>query len=100
MSKRKELLESAVIRGKYAKLYEFLKQQPGSEISLTFSELERILGFELPDSAFLYRPWWANQDKSGHSQAMAWAAAGWKTSQVDLEAERLLFLRDDRASLT
>lgn len=81
------------MRGKYAKLFQFLQLQAGGEIEITFAELECILGFSLPDSAYLYRPWWANQQKSGHSQAMAWGLAGWKTAQVDLDAESLRFVR-------
>lgn len=93
MSKRRQLMEEAVMRGKYANLFHFLKRQAAGELSMTFSELERILGFTLPDSAYLYRPWWANQASSGHSQAMAWGVAGWKTANVDLENENLKFVR-------
>ena len=93
MSRRNELMEKAVMRGKYSKLYEFLRNETSSQVSLTFSQLETILGFRLPDSAYLYRPWWANQSSSGHSQAMAWGVAGWKTTNVDLEAEQLQFIR-------
>lgn len=87
-------METAVRRGKYAPLYHHLGRQRGSEWSASFADLEHILGFSLPDSARLYRPWWANDTKSGHSQSMAWTLAGWKTAQVDLDAERLLFRRE------
>lgn len=30
-------------------------------VTLTFSEIERILGAPLPESAVTHRPWWANQ---------------------------------------
>lgn len=91
---RAELVERAVRRGKYAPLYHHLRAQQGDRLELTFAELERVLGFQLPDSARIYRPWWANQAKSGHSQAMAWGAAGWKTAAVDLEGETLRFERE------
>jgi len=93
MSKKSELIQKAVRRGKYAALFEHLAERDDDLIELTFPELEQILGFKLPDSAYLYRPWWANQAKSGHSQAMAWDAAGWKTKLVDLEKEQLMFER-------
>jgi hypothetical protein len=93
MNKRTELIQKAVRRGKYSALYHFLLDRDGGQIEMTFRELERILGFTLPNSAYLYRPWWANQGKSGHSQAMAWDAAGWKTALVDLDAETLRFER-------
>lgn len=87
-------MEMAVQRGKYAPLYRHLQNKRGSEWAASFADLESILGFSLPDSARLYRPWWANDTKSGHSQSMAWTLAGWKTAQVDLDAESLLFRRE------
>ena len=93
MNRKSELVEKAVRRGKYAAIFHFLAEKQGSVVAMKFAELESILGFSLPDSAYLYRPWWANQAKSGHSQAMAWDAAGWKTARVDLEAETLRFER-------
>ncbi len=88
---RRALMEDAVRRGKYAPLFHHLTGLRQSEWRATFGELERILGFALPNSARLYRPWWANDAKSGHSQAMAWGVAGWKTASVDLDGETLLF---------
>lgn len=93
MSNKEELILKAVKRGKYASLFGFLVEKDENQIEMTFSELEEVLGFKLPDSAYLYRPWWANQAKSGHSQAMAWDTAGWKTKLVDLEKESLMFER-------
>lgn len=92
---RRVLMEEAVQRGKYAPLFHHLDKLATSQWSTTFTTLERILGFDLPKSARLYRPWWANDSKSGHSQSMAWEIAGWKTAQVDLEAETLVFQRND-----
>lgn len=92
---RRVLMEEAVKRGKYAPLFRHLDKLATSQWSTTFAALERILGFELPKSARLYRPWWANDSKSGHSQSMAWDVAGWKTANVDLDAETLTFRRTD-----
>lgn len=79
-------------RNKYQKLYRRLRDLADTEWRTTFGEIESILGFELPDSARLYRPWWANQDMSnGHSQALAWGVAGWETAEVDMESETLVF---------
>ena len=91
---RRALMEDAVRRGKYAALFHHLDKMTASEWNTTFSALEKILGFDLPKSARLYRPWWANDAKSGHSQSMAWDVAGWKTANVDLNAETLTFLRE------
>lgn len=90
---RDRLIREAASRGKYAPLYRYLSARTGSRWRTTFVEIEAILGFDLPDSARLYRPWWSNQKRDGgHSHALAWRAAGWKTRQVDLEAETLVFV--------
>ncbi len=91
---RQALLERAASRGKYAPLYNHLMKLDQSEWPTTFADIEAVLGFSLPNSARIHRPWWANQGESGgHSHALAWQMAGWKTSQVDLAAERVVFCR-------
>ena len=96
---RDQLVREAVSRGKYAPLYRCLSIKTGSRWQVSFAELEMILGFDLPDSARLYRPWWSNQKRNaGHSHALAWQAAGWKTQEVDLEAEVLVFTLADKKS--
>ncbi len=93
---RERLMREAAARGKYAPLYRhLLSLRSMTEWRTGFGALERVLGFRLPDSARLHRPWWANSRKgSGHSHALAWQAAGWRTARVDLEAETLAFERD------
>lgn len=84
-------------RGKYQRLYTHLCNLPGREWRTTFGEIETIIGFELPPSARLHRPWWSNQGGgNGHSQALAWGAAGWKTAEVNMDVETLLFRKDSR----
>lgn len=81
-------------RGKYQGLYTHLCGLRTREWRTSFREIESIVGFELPASARLYRPWWANQSAgAGHSQALAWGMAGWETAQVDMEAGTLLLRR-------
>lgn len=52
-------------------------------ITLTYEELEKILGFKLPDSAYKYEAWWDNGIGS-HTQTQGWVAAGWKVVKKDL----------------
>lgn len=81
-------------RCKYQRLYAHLCGLQVQEWKTSFSEIEGILGFLLPNAARDFRPWWANQrDFSGRAQALAWTAAGWKTAQVDMVAETLVFKR-------
>ncbi len=60
-------------------------------VSMTFSEIERILGDPLPASARKYRPWWGNEKAEGRSQARAWMDAGWKIGHVDINSEQVTF---------
>ncbi len=96
---RERLMRKAAARGKYAPLYRhLLSLRPETEWRAGFAEVERVLGFRLPDSARLHRPWWANSRRgSGHSHALAWQAAGWRTARVDLEAETLVFEKEAEA---
>ena len=55
--KRKQLVQEAASRGKYAPLYRHLAAKAGPDWRVSFEEIEIILGFELPASARLYRPW-------------------------------------------
>ena len=83
-----------VLRGKYKRLYTYLSSLPVQEWRTSFREVEAVIGFELPPSARVHRPWWGNQRRgNGHSHALAWDVAGWKTEEVDMEAETLLFRR-------
>ncbi|MFZ1752844.1 MAG: hypothetical protein WBO46_26680 [Caldilineaceae bacterium] len=55
-------------------------------VNLTFTEVERILGTSLPDSASSYREWWSNQrDTSKRPQAHAWQSAGFEVDTVTLD---------------
>ena len=94
---RDRLVRDAAARGKYSALFRhLLSAHPEPEWRTTFGEVEAILGFRLPDSARLHRPWWANSKHgSGHSHALAWQAAGWSTREVNIEAETLVFARGD-----
>ena len=80
-------------RGRYQRLYSHLCSLPDREWRLSFADIEAVLGFELPGSARMHRPWWSNQI-DGHSQAIAWMAAGWETAEVDVRGETLLFRTD------
>ena len=60
-------------------------------VSMTFSEIERVLGDSLPGSEREHRSWWGN-DKT-HVQARAWMGAGWKIGHVDINSEQVTFKR-------
>ncbi|MCY4214536.1 MAG: hypothetical protein OXF68_13040 [Gammaproteobacteria bacterium] len=66
------------------------------KIPMTFKELEAIIGSSLPDSARRHRPWWSN-NPSNSSITPFWLAAGYKTAEVDIGNEQLVFVRDETA---
>lgn len=55
---------------KYRPLGDYLVKQHEVTVSLTFQQIEQILGFALPPSAYGHRAWWANS--LSHPQAGSW----------------------------
>ena len=91
---REHMYREMAVRGKYQRLYTHLCTLRAPEWRTSFGEIESIIGFELPASARLHRPWWANQSHgNGHSQSLAWSVAGWETAEVDMAGETLLLRR-------
>ena len=82
---------------KYQPLQEYLESLPASKqhVSLSFEQIEKIIGAKLPKSASTYREWWANQQ--GGSHAPHWHAAGFRVEAVDLSRKIVRFERDDKA---
>lgn len=78
---------------KYRPLTAFLKDKTAHQLSLTFAEVEKVLGFKLPLSAYEHPAWWANDTGQSHAQAKAWLSAGYATEQVNRKAKKLVFTR-------
>jgi hypothetical protein len=78
---------------KYGPLKKYLVGRTEPEIRLSFGEIERIIGFQLPDSARRYRPWWANEQSGRHVQTAGWMEAGRRTANVNFTAETVDFVR-------
>ena len=68
---------------KYEPLETYLLNLPASvnEVLLTLKQVEDIIGASLPLSARTYSEWWSN-DTPSHSQARAWASAGFVVDSV------------------
>lgn len=77
---------------KYSALGEFLKAQRRDTVPLTFAEIERITGVQLPASAHKYRPWWSNNPDNS-VMTKIWLDAGFESEQVDMGARKLVFRR-------
>jgi len=80
---------------KYDPLSNFLARQKAEKLTVTFVQIEELLGFELPYSS-QYPAWWSNNE-SNHTQTRAWRSAGYKTEAVDLKSGKLVFRREVEA---
>jgi hypothetical protein len=75
---------------KYCTLGEDLIQRDTDQVTLTFSDVEEILGFPLPKSARKFRTWWAND--TSHSHAVnGWLNYGWRVKEIDLQEQYVRF---------
>lgn len=65
--------------GKYDPLYRHLaKPDLPSPLTLSLDQVAKIIGGDLPDSAYLRGEWWANNE-TRHVQTV-WLQAGWKAT--------------------
>jgi hypothetical protein len=79
---------------KYKPLERHLRASGKVRLPLTFAQVERILGEPLPASARRHPAWWSNNEGS-HVQALAWREPGYRTEQVDIIREKVVFVADD-----
>ena len=61
----------------YIGLNAYLKARSIGNVSLTFEEIEKLIGFPLPHAARLHKEWWTNGAENA-AQAGAWTDAGCK----------------------
>ena len=77
---------------KYRKLAEFLLASGETRVQLTYSQIESILGFALPDTARNFpKSYWANTET--HSYSSSWMAVGYKT-RVDVDTNTVTFIKN------
>lgn len=83
---------------KYDPLKAYLQAIPQSKrsVAMSFSQIEDLLGDNLPQSAFKYAAWWANQ--SYGSQAPSWLDAGFIVDEVNLQRRQITFVRGNRTN--
>lgn len=55
-------------------LRDYLDVQHGEEVTLTFADMDALLGEPLPEAVW-QRAWWTNNAKQ--AQAQAWLGTGW-----------------------
>lgn len=77
---------------RYGALCDHLRAAKGGDVPMSFAEIEAVVGAPLPLSARRHRGWWSNNP--GNSGATrAWLDAGYRTAEVDMAGERLVFRR-------
>ena len=80
------------VSAKYRGLAEFLLSSNETRVTLTYSQIEEILGFALPDTARKFKQsYWANTET--HSYASSWMAVGYKT-RVDVDNDTVTFVKN------
>ena len=77
---------------KYAALEAYLRESGQDTVPMTFADIARVIGADLPPSAFKHRPWWSN-NPSNSSITQSWLKAGYKTENVDMAAKKLVFVK-------
>ena len=74
---------------KYRHLSNYLTNSNNNTVILKFAEIEKIIDFELPDSAKKYRQFWANT--TTHSIALSWLSVGYETVDVNMDLQTVVF---------
>jgi len=75
--------------GRYKGITTYLAERPDPVVTLTFSELDRLVEGGLPPSARAHPAWWTNSIKS-HSHAKCWLDAR-RRAKVDFNANLVRF---------
>lgn len=80
------------VSAKYRGLAEYLLLSNETRVTLTYPQIEEILGFVLPDTARNFKQsYWANTKT--HSYASSWLAVGYK-ARVDVNNDTVTFIKN------
>lgn len=80
------------VSAKYRGLAEYLLASNEAKVTLSYAQIEAILGFALPDTARNFKQsYWANTET--HSYASSWLAVGYKT-RVDVKKDEVTFVKN------
>lgn len=80
--------------GAYAALQKYLTARYADAVVLTFAQIEDLLGFSLPEPAWVELSWWALpvSGAAPSAQSQSWTLAK-RTATPNLSAETVLFER-------
>jgi hypothetical protein len=74
---------------KYKLPSQHFRDLSGQAWHATFEDIEKILGFSLPNSARAHQAWWANSTDQ-MPQKRAWPDAGWRTRDLNLASAEVI----------
>lgn len=77
----KQIEKGKTLNNNFEKLSNFLMQKNENKIKISFKEIEKIIDFDLPYSAYNYICFWANNN---HTAFSCWLDVGYKTGKVNL----------------
>jgi hypothetical protein len=81
-----------IVMSKYSPLADFLATQQQDEIQMSFSDIEKILKFNLPPVARNNDAWWANsRTDDSHTHAHLWIRAGWQSQKINRSEGWIVF---------
>ena len=82
------------VPAEYRPLHKYLAGRYADTLVLSFTDIEALLGFPLPDGARRLAEWWSNTDAGDGSspQCAAWIGAG-RTATPNVRASNVLFVR-------
>ena len=83
-----EMDEEPQEKDKFSKLKQYLEDCGKSELTLTFAEIEEIIGCSLCKSAYNYSAYW-NLSPT-HTMPNTILAAGYKIAKIDLYAQNIV----------
>jgi len=86
--------KQSAFSGKYTALTLFLsrKAQWKTWLKLQFSQIEELIGKDLPTAAHKNLEWWT---KNSSSHAKAWQTIGWNIKDVNLKEKTVTFTRPE-----
>lgn len=68
---------------KYELLMKYFENLKCDKVILTYDDIENIIGFKLPKSAYQYSAYWGASKT--HTITRSWIETGWKKTNLKLE---------------
>jgi len=83
---------------KYSALGQYLSTLNADSVTISFSEIERLIESTLPASAYNHPAYWSNERSGTHTWAHVWQAAGWRSENLDIARQSITFRRDQQSA--